>query len=114
MVEILGMKFEEVLPAFREGKKIRRDAWDEKDYVVINGGFELSDRSIMANDWEIVPEPKKPKLLAPCLCKSVGNIWISNKIYESKEAAINDIGTTYFISWPAVPNAEGFYTVGDV
>jgi hypothetical protein len=59
-----------------------------------------------------LPEQKKPKLMAPCLCKSsLGRIMLSERLFES-EAEAKDI-IVGFISWPAVANAEGFYSVED-
>lgn len=67
------MKFEEILPALREGKKIRLKGCKEfeylfkpknenelrtEDYQHIN----LSWEDLLADDWEIVKEPKKVKL----------------------------------------------------
>lgn len=67
------MKFEEVLPALRAGKKIRLKEWEEIEYIykpedenelrsedhhVIN----LSWKDFFSDDWEIVKEPKKVKL----------------------------------------------------
>lgn len=69
------MKFEEVLPALREGKKIRRNFWREDTYfyknhlgtIIFKNGSEDTyyyDLSCLlnSNDWEIVKEPKKVKL----------------------------------------------------
>ena len=69
------MKFEEVLPAFREGKKIRRKFWSNEAYIrkgkifvferVIdeyNDVYVLTINDLWADDWEIVKEPKKVKL----------------------------------------------------
>lgn len=55
------MKFEEVLPALREGKKVWRAAWNKhSDYCLfiddLDNGIEL--RSLLEDDWEIVQEPK--------------------------------------------------------
>ena len=62
------MKFEEILPALREGKKIRRKSWQEGEYLKIDGEYlERKDRALLerrlfidfsltellANDWEI-------------------------------------------------------------
>ena len=70
------MKFEEVLPALRTGKKIRRTGW-KKDtcisiaikegcdhYVRYNFGsvFNFNKSDFENDDWEIVKEPKKIKL----------------------------------------------------
>lgn len=67
------MKFEEALPALREGKKIRLKEWKEieyiykpenendiraEDYKAVN----LSWGNLFSDDWEIVEEPKKVKL----------------------------------------------------
>ena len=67
------MRFEEVLPALREGKKIRRKEWEEieyiykpknenelrtEDYHVVN----LSWEDFFSDNWEIVKEKKKVKL----------------------------------------------------
>ena len=69
------MKFEEVLSALREGKKITNSTIKNNGYKYIyykegiifddKGGFywQLSDREIVNDDdWEIVEEPKKVKL----------------------------------------------------
>lgn len=67
------MKFEEVLPALREGKKIRIKGWKEiqyiykpknendlraEDYKAVN----LSWKDFFSDDWEIVEELKKVKV----------------------------------------------------
>lgn len=60
------MKFEEVLPALREGKKIRRKEWQKTHYYIgsrfCDVGYELSLTDLLADDWEIVKEKKKVKL----------------------------------------------------
>ena len=66
------MKFEEILPALREGKKIRRKSWSNKDaYCYYSKGlsllfnnkfYDFDNDDIFANDWEIVKETKKVKL----------------------------------------------------
>lgn len=70
------MKFEGVLPALREGKKIRRKSWAAGRYLRIvkddlEYGTYLTDERELADtfsigldlighdDWEIVPEPRK-------------------------------------------------------
>lgn len=67
------MKFEEVLPALRAGKKVRIKEWKEieyiykpenenniraEDYKAVN----LSWKDFFSDDWEIVEEKKKVKL----------------------------------------------------
>ena len=66
------MKFEEVLPALREGKKVRRKSWREGEYLKIDGEYlerkdcallerklftDFSLTELLANDWEICEEP---------------------------------------------------------
>ena len=70
------MRFEEVLPALRAGKKIRRTRW-KKDIcisIAIEGGcdhyvrynfgsvFNFNKSDFENDDWEIVKETKKVKL----------------------------------------------------
>lgn len=82
------MKLEEVLPALREGKKIRRRTWCKDTYIYINsyGNFEtqsgrpfeiiLDGYDLRHNNWEIVKEKKKVKLRD--LTEEQYNKWIKN------------------------------------
>lgn len=71
------MRFEEVLPALREGKKIRRKAYPPDYYICLednvlkvfisylnrrSGGITIMTRDLLTDDWEIVKEIKKIKL----------------------------------------------------
>ena len=77
------MKFEEVLPALREGKKAKRKAWEKGDYIkkdareyvkkdarhvveeIINQDsviYSLTITDLEADDWEVSEETKKVKL----------------------------------------------------
>lgn len=65
------MKFEEILPALREGKKIRRKFWFEGHYFKLtNDGiinqegkyFAFGKNDLFCSDWEIFKEVKKVKL----------------------------------------------------
>jgi Lar family restriction alleviation protein len=47
------MKFEEVLPALREGKRIKRACWDVA-CLKINEWEEISISHILCDDWEIM------------------------------------------------------------
>ena len=71
------MKFEEILPALREGKKIRRKDYTPDYYIYLDNDcldgeslksflptfsrivdcFSLSSKDLLADDWEIVEEP---------------------------------------------------------
>lgn len=57
------MKIEEVLPALRDGKKIRRNSWWEGHYfeLTLDGiidqdgrDFVLNRGDLLCNDWEVV------------------------------------------------------------
>ena len=66
------MKFEEVLPALREGKKIRRKSRNKINYIRIGKEDFIVDENdecfpfiledFLADNWEIVEEIKKVKL----------------------------------------------------
>ena len=66
------MKFEEVLPALREGKKIRRKCWGAKIYIYLAEKWDIIDNlhhryifnksDLIDDDWEVVKEKKKVKL----------------------------------------------------
>lgn len=66
------MRFEEVLPALREGKKVRRKSWNKRNYIVVKKDNLIVDENdyaipfciddFSADDWEIVEEKKKVKL----------------------------------------------------
>ena len=105
------MKFKEVLEAFQEGKKIKRERmsfWIDKF-----GTFNLHDaaEALLADDWEIKEEPKPLKLMAPALYGQNGRVFISSELYELKQDAIASFGKT-FISWPARCNSfDGLYRV---
>lgn len=53
------MKLEDVLPAFRQGKKIKRASHD----MVIDGvvNTSIGQAHLLADDWEIVENPSERK-----------------------------------------------------
>lgn len=64
-------KFEEVLPALREGKKIRRKCFAENYFLDKNDCiidiFETFEELLEHDDWEIVEEPKQKVKYYPAL-----------------------------------------------
>ena len=66
------MKFEEVLPALREGKKIRRKSRKREEYFFAKKDGSVLDEhgynamlyvyGLLADDWEIIKNKKKVKL----------------------------------------------------
>lgn len=62
------MRFEEILPALREGKKIRKASWRKGHYFELTPdgiidqegrGFVLSRCDLLCNDWEVVKVPTR-------------------------------------------------------
>ena len=66
------MKFEEIILALREGKKVRRKCWCAENYIILEEKgdiitdlqrrYILNRSDLNADDWEVVKEPKKVKL----------------------------------------------------
>jgi hypothetical protein len=62
------MKFEEILPALREGIKVRRKSWNKRNYIVVAKDNLIVDENdyaipfciddFSADDWEIVKRVK--------------------------------------------------------
>ena len=103
------MKFEEAIAKMMVGKKIKRSCWN-RWMSTASTDIHVLMYDVLADDWEVYEEPKKPRLLAPAIYKAVGRILISCKIFESEEAAREDLGSS-FISWPAVANKDGYFEV---
>ena len=66
------MKFKDVIPALKEGKKIRRRKWNKSNYIFIGTDDLVYDQNyeyfifiledFEDENWEIVKEPNKVKL----------------------------------------------------
>lgn len=52
-------RLEDVLPALREGKKVRRKSWAPTNSVKEFLKRDYALGSVLADDWEIVPEPSR-------------------------------------------------------
>ena len=83
------MKFEEVLPALKAGKKIRRRTWCKDTYIYINYCGRIVTQSgshydiilnglydLKHDGWEIVTEKKKVKLRD--LTEEQYDLWVEN------------------------------------
>ncbi len=55
------MKFEEIFPALRNGKYIKRDFWPDESTISITDWkcTELDGDDILSDDWQIIEAPKK-------------------------------------------------------
>ncbi len=86
-------KFEEVLPALREGKKIRViDSSIEKDWVYFDknikkGYQQIYMDQILSDSWELCEEPKQKVPYYPVLYKFNNKI----KISDEDECYQNDL-----------------------
>ena len=87
------MKFEEVLPALREGKRIRLKEWEEIEYVYVpenetelraeDGHFvNLSWKDFFSDDWEIIKGKKKVKFRD--ITKKQFETWRAKNCYYTK------------------------------
>jgi hypothetical protein len=87
--------------------------YDSED-AALNSGYYLDLVKIVKLTGTL-PEQKKPRLLAPAFVKweKSDHPELTAELYESEEVARKEFGK-HFISWPAVANAEGFYSVEDV
>jgi hypothetical protein len=100
------MKFEDVLPALREGKPVRRKAWQpEKNirihnhyHVLISGWSELDSSFgewLIGNkdDWEVVEEEPLPCPF--CGAKSEYDEW-SHRVRCSNYTLCDSMGPSFF------------------
>ena len=91
------MKFEEVLPALREGKKVRRKDYPSDYYICLKdkvlkafisyfngfvGEIKLITRDLLADDWEIIKESKKVKIKDMTVAEFIS---FKNQQFENNE-----------------------------
>ena len=76
------------------------------------GKYKDGDEDIQTiyQNWEIWEEEKQKKLLAPVLLRSDKSIRLSYYLFSSIEEA-KEYYKGHFISWPAIPNKDGYYEV---
>jgi len=97
------MKFEEILPHLRAGKKVRRKMWKEHIQSI-----DLTDDSrllfkidTLKDDWEVIeePKPKKKKVkLYAYISKDI--LRYKNCLYDINFIASKDYGSSAFIAVP--------------
>ncbi len=83
------MKIEEVLPAFRAGKKIRREYWASNYFFGANGVIVFKQEELLADDWKIVEEKPKTKTVFQWRyrCHGNGNRWtLADTLWTEEEA----------------------------
>jgi hypothetical protein len=104
------MRFDEAIAAMMmDGKKIKRSCWN-RWMSTASTDIHVLMYDVLADDWEVYEETKKPRLLAPALVCYCGQFQVSSNLYSSEMQARNEL-REMFIAWPAVANAEGFYSV---
>ncbi len=57
-----------------------------------------------------MPEPKKPRLMAPAMMLVCRQVSVSSTLFSSEKEA-RDTLRDIFLSWPAIPNKDGMYEV---
>jgi hypothetical protein len=55
------VKFEDILPKIRKGRKARRAVWLSALFHK-DSSLGLKQSDILSDDWELVPEPRKHKV----------------------------------------------------
>jgi hypothetical protein len=84
------MIFEEILPALKAGKKVRRTGWRNKNaYFTRNASIAITSEDIDADDWEILKEKvKKTAWVVACYDKGAGYVYLRDGAsYVLKETA---------------------------
>lgn len=68
------MTFEQVMPAYRKGARIRRKAWGDRMSMArdADDGTAIGPQDVLADDWEIVGVPFHQALNALLDGKSIG------------------------------------------
>lgn len=101
------MKFEEILPALRNGKKIRKSCWLEGEYINLYGicirnengnKYSLYWADIIEENWELYEEPKQKVKYYPALvkCNTQEYMVSVQKFKDEKEAEeTNGMFTTF-------------------
>jgi hypothetical protein len=109
------VKFEEALAAYRFGKTIESEESGvpyQKDGSGCTRFIGINNDEIMG-EWIIAEEPKPPKLMAPCIFKYTlsdpSSFGVSDILFGSREEAAAKYAAV--VQWPAIPDAQGFYSV---
>lgn len=98
------MRLEDVLPAFRAGKKIKRTVWSDslhKDELSSQVSFNRD--ALFSNDWEIVeekPSPQKTKTVWMWGFKAGERFYNSTRLLNEQEAEKEGNGKYFKISKP--------------
>jgi hypothetical protein len=75
------MKLEEILPELRKGKKATRKGWTPPFHIQVDrdsGLHYLTRTDILAEDWELISEPRK--------CKAWLNLYASGDVWPFKSS----------------------------
>lgn len=104
------MKFDKAAEAMLNGKKIKRSCWSIWMSIDTPTSITVNMCEMLADDWELYEEPKKPRLLAHAIRKQCGMYSLSMNMYDSEDSARKVLLGT-FHSWPAVPNKDGYFEV---
>ena len=86
------MKFEDILPALKEGKKVKRKNWNKINYIRIGEEDLIVDENdecfpfiledFLTDNWEIIKETKKVKLRD--LTEEQYRQWVKRECYTKR------------------------------
>lgn len=105
------------------GKKVHQDTWNPGEWLKIL--FVGNEQVLAVNDdgheevylideeWELYEEPKQKKLLAPAYVLYAGFKRVHPALFNNASEAKDffEKMPECFLSWPAIPNAQGYYEV---
>lgn len=114
---------EELLPAFRNGAKIRSSMWSKKAYIHLKDGKILDESGLPytipaiafhINDWELYQEPIDWNhiIINKCLCwfwESEGSKTINELQYAGENEFYDDCGRTWRYCRPVRKDEVSFY-----
>ncbi len=118
-VEDMAMKITKDMVGKKVTYKTTREWWIKVLYVGKNLFFGEHDDgmqsvSYLDNNppWELIEEKKK---YAPAFIRysEGGRYFITDELFSSLEEAKEACGHGLYVYWPALPNAEGYYEIGE-
>ena len=92
-----GLRFEEVLPALKAGKKVRRESWCITVYFKLgdDGSGWMTVRDFLADDWEVVKEKVKRTVWVNVSTTGCGEIFIGAGHWNSQSKAMEHASNEY-------------------
>jgi hypothetical protein len=80
------MFLEDILPQIRAGRKARRTSWESGTNPITTSSTWIEFSQIMADDWELVPEPKPKKFQSWVKLYDNGSVFGYNSLEEAMKS----------------------------